>query len=57
MQHVVASGVGQNEDVASHEIPFVTPVSSECCVHHSVRLASVGGWLEVLSSVGSFPCL
>lgn len=29
--------------------PFVIPVSSECCVHHAVRLASVGGWLEVLS--------
>lgn len=51
MQHVVASGVGQNEDVACHETPFVTPVSSECCVRHAMRLASVGGWLEVLSHV------
>lgn len=34
--------------------PLVTPVSSECCVHHAVRLAGVGGWLEVLSHLSVF---
>ena len=43
-----ASGVGENEDFACPETPCVTPVSSECCVNHAVRLARVGGWLEVL---------